>query len=250
MTTLPLFEGIRLVLFDLDGTLHHVRPTPVEAFVAYSAEMGVILDEGARRAIIRWDHEHWATNRALLSHDEEHLSREAFMEKHLRLFVAGSEMADSLSEAWIAHIVARFRDDFAPETYLAAGAGELLARLRGLGLRLGLVSNRDGPLADAAAALGILEYFDFTLSAGQVKSWKPDAAIFHHALRLGGDMPPGEAICIGDNYFADVAGARAVGMRTVLIDEAGAFPEARDECVVISRLSDLMRLLPDQSLSG
>ena len=127
---------------------------------------------------------------------------------------------------------------------MAPGAKELLRNLREAELGLGLVSNRDRPLDSTAAELGILEYFGFTLAAGQVNSWKPDAAIFHHALRMGGDVLPQETVHIGDNYYADVVGARGVGMAAVLVDEEGAFPEVKDECLVIASLSDLQDFLP------
>lgn len=230
---------MRLVLFDLDGTLLKVRPTSVEAFVAYSADLGLALDAEARRLAVRWSHEHWAKNRALITYDEEHLGQEAFMDKHLRLFLRGLGVADAVEEELVSQIVARFRDDFSPEPYLEPGATELLWGLREAGLRLGLVSNRDRPLTSVATELGIIEYFDFTLAAGQVNSWKPDTAIFLQALRMGGGMLPRETMHVGDNYYADVVGARGVGMVAVLVDEEGAFPEARDECLVISCLRDL-----------
>lgn len=238
------FEDIRLVLFDLDGTLRKVRPTDIEAFIAYSADLGLSLGAEQRRLAVRWSHEHWAKNRDLVKYDEEHLGQEAFMEKHLRLFLKGLGMDDSVEEELVLQIAARFHDDFSPESYLAPGAKELLSSLREAGLRLGLVSNRDRPLTEAATELGIIKYFDFLLAAGQVNSWKPDAAIFHHALRMGGDVAPGDAVHVGDNYYTDIVGARGVGMAAVLVDEERAFPEVKDECLVISCLSDLKRFVP------
>ena len=120
---------------------------------------------------------------------------------------------------------------------LAVMRYELLWNLREAGFTLGLVSNRDEPLTGVAIELGIIEHFNFTLAAGQVDSWKPDAAIFRHALRLGGDAAPGEAVYIGDNYYADVVGARGAGLQAVLLDPEGIFPDA--ECPVIHSLKEL-----------
>ena len=243
MTQASPFEGIRLVLFDLDGTLHKVRPTSVDAFVEYSTDLGLALDAETRRLAVRWSHEHWANNRALINYDEEHLGQEAFMEKHLRLFLEGLGMTSTVGEELVTRIAARFRTDFSPESYLEPGTKKLLGSLREVGLGLGLVSNRDEPMTGVATELGIIEYFDFMLAAGQVNSWKPDAAIFHHALRMGGGVSPKNAVHIGDNYYTDVVGARGVGMAAVLVDEEGAFPEAKNECLVVSSLSDLKPLL-------
>jgi HAD superfamily hydrolase (TIGR01549 family) len=231
-------------MFDLDGTLNNVRPTSVEAFITYCVDLGLTLDADARRNIVRWNHEHWAKDRALINYDEEHLTKDAFLEKHLRIFISGLGMTGIIEEKLIPQIVARFRDDFSPKSYLEPGAKNLLHSLREVGLRLGLVSNRDRLLDEAATELGIIQYFDFTLAAGQVNSWKPDTVIFHHALKMGGGVLPAEAVHIGDNYYADVVGARNAGMRAILIDGEGAFPEAKSECLVISHLSDLENLLP------
>jgi predicted HAD superfamily phosphohydrolase YqeG len=42
---------------------------------------------------------------------------------------------------------------------------------------------------------------------------------------------------VGDNYFADVVGARNAGIQPILIDPVNLFPEA--DCVVIDTISDL-----------
>jgi len=231
-------------VFDLDGTLLKLRPTSEEAFLSYCADLGLDLNDETRRRLIRWSYKHWADNRALITNDERQLGQEALIEKHLPFFLEDLDIGKIPEEEFLAHISARFRDDFSPRRYLVPGAKELLRDLKEAELKLGLVSNRDEELSGAATEMGIIEYFDFTLAAGQVGSWKPDPAIFRHALRLGGDVPPQETIYVGDNYYADVVGARGVGMVAVLIDEHGAFPEAADECRVISHLGDLRGLLP------
>jgi len=244
------FDGVRLILFDLDGTLRDVRPTSLQALVAYGKDLGLSFDLEARRAAIRWSHEYWAEGRAAIRYDRERLGEEAFLDSYLRgyLKVMGvdHQTGDS-EEAVVTKIVARFREEFSPEPYLEPGAKELLWNLREAGFTLGLVSNRDEPLTGLAIELGIIEHFNFTLAAGQVDSWKPDAAIFRHALRMGGDAAPGEAVYIGDNYYADVVGARGAGIRAVLVDKEGAFPEAKDECLIISKLSELKDAVPDRS---
>jgi HAD superfamily hydrolase (TIGR01509 family) len=233
-----------LIVFDLDGTLVKLRPTSEEAFLSYCADLGLDLDGETRRRLIRWSYKHWADNRALITNDEKQLGQDALIEKHLQYFLENLDIGAIPVEQFSAHISARFRDDFSPVPYLVPGVKDLLRDLKNAGLKLGLVSNRDEELSGAATEMGIIKHFDFTLAAGQVGSWKPDPTIFQHALRLGGDVPPQETVYVGDNYYADVVGARGVGMVAVLIDEHGAFPEAQDECVVISHLGDLRGLLP------
>jgi putative hydrolase of the HAD superfamily len=72
--------------------------------------------------------------------------------------------------------------------------------------------------------------------AGQVSAWKPDPGLFIHALECLG-VPAQSAIYVGDNYYADVVGARRAGVHPVLYDPEGVFPNA--DCTVIRRIGEL-----------
>src|SRR5690606_15877365 len=64
--------------------------------------------------------------------------------------------------------------------------------------------------------LSLIEYFpDCRISAADAGYLKPHPAIFEHALALV-DASPDEAVFVGDNPIADIAGAQGVGMRAVL----------------------------------
>ena len=52
-------------------------------------------------------------------------------------------------------------------------------------------------------------------------------------------VEPGHAVHVGDHYFADVLGARSVGIHPVMIDRFG-FGNATD----VPLISDLYGLLP------
>jgi len=68
---------------------------------------------------------------------------------------------------------------------------------------------------------------------------KPEPPLLRMALaRL--KCPPQEAAMVGDSETSDVAGGRAVGMRTVLYAPAGAPPGAAD--VVVRSFAELARL--------
>jgi len=103
-----------------------------------------------------------------------------------------------------------------------------------------VVSNRTRPYIELVDSLGLTAYFDFILSAGEVNSWKPDPEIFHHAVERAG-IRPEAAIYVGDNYFADIVGARGAGLVPVLYDPEDVFPDA--DCVVIDALPHLDGLL-------
>jgi putative hydrolase of the HAD superfamily len=88
--------------------------------------------------------------------------------------------------------------------------------------------------------MGLFEFFDFTLVAGEVNAWKPDPRIFQEALQRTGSRPD-KTLYVGDNYFADVVGSRRAGLRPVLLDPERIFIEA--DCPVIGSIGDLPGLL-------
>ena len=50
-------------------------------------------------------------------------------------------------------------------------------------------------------------------------------------------LQAGQAIYVGDNYYADVVGARRAGVRPVLFDPEAVFTEA--DCTVIRSIGEL-----------
>lgn len=100
------------------------------------------------------------------------------------------------------------------------GTTEALAELRERGFQLGVISNADGRVQALLESVGLAHYFDFILDSTVVGFEKPDPRIFRLGCERGG-VEPEEAVYVGDIYEIDVVGARAVGMRTFLIDPLG-----------------------------
>jgi HAD superfamily hydrolase (TIGR01509 family) len=99
-----------------------------------------------------------------------------------------------------------------------AGMKEALAELRGLGVRLGCVSNAfmgAGTLNRIMDARGLGEHLELTVSSCDFGRRKPDPSIYREALRLIG-VAAEEAVYVGDRLDADVQGPDAIGMRAVL----------------------------------
>lgn len=90
-------------------------------------------------------------------------------------------------------------------------------RLRSRGVRVGIISNWDTRLEGILHGLGLGGSIDTIVSSAVVGLHKPDPRIFELACeRLG--VAPQRCAHVGDHLYADVLGARAVGMRPVLID--------------------------------
>ncbi len=99
-------------------------------------------------------------------------------------------------------------------------AAEALASLRSRGLRIAVVSNWDCSLPGVLERVGLSEQLEAVVSSAAFGRRKPDRRIFAHALALLGAQPP-QAVHIGDSLAEDVAGARAAGIRAILIQRGG-----------------------------
>lgn len=112
--------------------------------------------------------------------------------------------------------------------------------------RLGLISNFDHtPTAIALLEkFGIKDYFDTIIISVDAGWRKPKAAIFKQALDFM-KLEPEDAIFIGDNYNADVVGAKSVGMDAVWInknkEEAIAGAVKPDH--IVSKLAEIGKFL-------
>jgi putative hydrolase of the HAD superfamily len=121
------------------------------------------------------------------------------------------------------------------------GTAETLEALRGRGYRLGVISNADGRAEQALDAAGLRPYFELVIDSGLVGVEKPDPRIFHLAAERMG-VQPAEALYAGDIFEIDVEGARAAGMRAVLLDPLWKRDDL--ECDRIRAIPDLLDLLP------
>lgn len=96
-----------------------------------------------------------------------------------------------------------------------------LSGLRDCGLSLVAVSNWDCSLPRVLDGCGLGELLDGTITSAEAGSRKPDPKIFEQALELAG-CDASDALHVGDTAEEDVVGARAVGIRSLLIDRDGA----------------------------
>jgi HAD superfamily hydrolase (TIGR01509 family) len=113
-------------------------------------------------------------------------------------------------------------------------AEEVLLRLRGLGYRLGLISNTHWRLLPERRR-ELTRFFDVITLSYEHGYAKPHPSIFNAtAMRLGAE--PRRCLHVGDDPVADVWGARNAGMRAVYVKRNGL--EAEDD-VVIQRLTEL-----------
>jgi putative hydrolase of the HAD superfamily len=205
---------LRAVLFDVDFTL--CRPGPElspERYARIAARHGVELDvaayETAREAAVLNIKRH-----PELLHDDSIWHR--FTEE---IFVGmggpdeiASECATEIERGWEISENFELYEDVLP----------VLDDLRLHGLRLALVSNGIRDLREFVAhhRLDVDAIVD-SRTHGRVK---PHPTIFQAALTQLG-VQADEAVMVGDSLEEDVEGARALGMRAILVDRDGRYPD-------------------------
>lgn len=230
-------KEINTIYFDLDGTLRHNQPSFLEALAGYNMQLGLPVEIADSMHGHRWLHNYWAqspqliTDRKTYGDDEE-----AFWVNHSRRYLEASGCPPDQAQKLAPALTECMRERYSPVDTLADEANIILDHLQQIGFRLGVISNRSNPFDEQLEALGISSYFEYSLAAGTIDAWKPDPLIFQHALSQM-NVQPEQAVYVGDNYFADVIGARNAGLQPILIDPVNLFPEA--DCTVIDTIADL-----------
>ena len=234
-------NGIKAILFDLDGTLRHNRPEGAEVFFEHAISLGLTISEDDRLRALRWEHFYWANSPELQADFKRYNGEkgEFWLNYGRRELIALG--TDPKRAAELAPALSQYMDEqYKPESVVPPEVPGVLDRLKEVGFKLGVVSNREFPYTEELDRHGLTSRFDFSLAAGEVKSYKPDPGIFLAALgRIG--LEPKAAMYVGDNYFADVIGSQRAGLRPVLYDPRGIYPYA--SCEVIASFDQLSKLL-------
>ena len=213
------------VVFDVDYTI--ARPGPElggEGYCRVGTRHGLTLD-AARYEEARRDAFADLKRHPELDHDEE-----IWILFTQRIIDGMGGTGDTyaaaveLTRAW----------DHAEHFELYDDALPTVDALRERGIRVGLLSNTSRDLEIFVAHHGLI--VDAVLTSATHGKTKPHETIFRRMLFLLG-VEAGEAAMVGDTLHDDIEGARAIGMRAVLVDRAGRYPDVPD------RLDDL-RALP------
>lgn len=232
-------DGLEAVFFDLDGTLRVNDPPALDTFYSIASELGFETDVELRRTGERWVNEYWADSDLLkedIARFGDYRDNSAFWEnhawRHLRKIGAQEHLARGIAGV----LTRRMREEYQPRDLVPDTVFPTLQTIRDAGLRLGLVSNRSNPMNELVDELGLSPYFDIVLAAGEVGWYKPDPRLLQFAASQV-EANPATSIYVGDNYHADVLGARAAGMQPVLIDPRGIYEQV--DCPVIRDIAEV-----------
>jgi len=234
--TLPIH--ITTLLFDLDGTLIHQHPSSLDVLFTILDEHLVPVMATAYRDTQQFMFRFWAKSDELKEDTKMYGElTDEFWLHYLKRKLWAAGLTELQTTDLAAVIQKELLERYKPEVFIADDVHPTLKSLRGLGYKMGLVSNRPNPIEAEVKDLGFESYFDFFFTSGDVQLAKPDPKIFEHALYLAESSPEISAY-IGDNYYTDIVGAQNAGLYPVLCDPRNIFPDVK--CHRINKIGDLV----------
>jgi putative hydrolase of the HAD superfamily len=216
------------VFIDVDGTLLWVGLDVdgyVEDLAPYSRNGGLTVEEATGPM--------WESLRRHIKKNIEYRTDEGLADFKRRNAEQTAQELGIEAPAEVLTEVADRRISFNPYPESVA----VLRGLKALGLKLYVVSNWDILLAEVLEALGWMQYFDGIVASALLGVEKPEPRIFEEALRISG-VRRERVVHVGNDPVADVRGAAAAGIDTVLVDRQG-YVEAPEATFVIPDLDGL-----------
>ncbi|HEY0409809.1 MAG TPA: HAD-IA family hydrolase [Candidatus Dormibacteraeota bacterium] len=247
---------LRTVFLDLGDTLMYVHPDVPTVYLETCRELGLDVEPvGVAAALHAGERHYREALRSGSSFESSMVAARAFWQEYNQVIlgelgIAGdtAAMARTLSE--------RFWSP--PSWRVFPEVHEVLGAFRAADVQLAVISNFTDALVAVCRTHELDGYFDCLIASTVSGSQKPDVSIFREALRRTG-ADPESSVHVGDNYIADVLGARAAGIHGVLVDRtrgggSGMFDFAlRDgiggsrgavlDCPVIADLRELLALI-------
>lgn len=225
--------AIRAVFFDVDFTLIHPGPAfQADGYRAVCDRYGISIDAARFGQAVR------AAAGVLDRCDGAH-DPQIFIDYTTRIIegMGGAGLgltaaARALYEEWSA----------CHHFHLYDEVPEVLRELRERGLTIGLISNTHRCLTAFQTHFALEGLFSVTVSSAAHGYMKPHPSIFQAALRQAG-ASAGEAVMVGDSLEHDIAGARQLGMRGVLVSRVGVPAPCPPDVPVITTLRELPPLL-------
>jgi FMN hydrolase / 5-amino-6-(5-phospho-D-ribitylamino)uracil phosphatase len=228
---------VRAVIFDWGGTLTPWRD--VDYLAAWRAYADVVHPGNAQEAALLAEAIALAEEAAWTRVRDEHVA------------FTTAQVLQAANAPALEHALTAYRAAWDHATYTDPEVAPLMEWLRGKGLRTGVLSSTGWPAQWHEEVLrrdGVLELFDARVWSSDLQYTKPHRVAFEAAMAAVGVTDPADCVYVGDRLYDDVSGAKAAGMRAVLIPNS-RIPEYQMVAVdvepdaVVHRLSELPAIL-------
>ncbi len=209
------FAEARCYLWDFDGTLMDTYPLLTEVFCRTAEKYGASV-----------------TPQRALSLMKNNL-RFACQTVAAEVGIAPEKMLRDCNAAEQEHLLDAPRP--------VEGIPELLRKLHEDGGRHYVVTHRERVCRDMLESCGLLPFFSGFVTREDALPRKPEPDMVLHCIRRYG-LKAEECVMIGDRPLDTQAG-RAAGIRTVLLDADGRFPEEKSADIRVATVAEMQQRL-------
>jgi YjjG family noncanonical pyrimidine nucleotidase len=206
----------RHLFFDLDHTLWDFDRNSAESIAElyethHLADRGVTSAQAFAEQFILINKQLWA------DYDRNLIPHEYIREHRFPLVMTALGLTDTTGCAELNTDYLRLLPQ---KAHLTEAARDILEYLHGR-YQMHIITNGFAEIqAVKMASADIAHFFEHVVTTTAAEAKKPDPRIFHYALRVSG-AGVGESLMLGDNYEADILGARSVGLDTVFYNTNG-----------------------------
>lgn len=166
--------------------------------------------------------------------DKEYLRKHRFYDSFLFFGIDDFELSQTFEH--------NFLDEILNYNDLVEGAFELLEYLSEKGYQLHILSNGFKEVTHKKCELsGIKNYFQTITSADEINIRKPKPEIYKYALEKA-NAKKEESVMIGDDWIADIEGAKSFGLQVIFFDVFNDNFEA-DGVKVVKKLEEIKAVL-------
>lgn len=220
-------KHIRLVTFDITGTLLKFRKTPSEQYVEVAESFGYTIPPSLLSTNFVNEYKIMSTrhpNYGKTTHGMTYLDWWRVLVANTFLKCDGNIPKDELLT--IANqLIKEFKTD--SSWILVDGTAELITKIRAAGITVGVISNFDGSLEEVLKNMKLPEV-DFVLTSYECGASKPHPHIFQTALTLAGNVKPQHSLHIGDTFDLDYLGAKNAGWSAILVNPSDDLDRIKD----------------------
>ncbi len=228
----------RTLFFDLDNTLWDFSANSDEAFAILYERYGLARHGVTLERLLEVYHRH--NDRMWEDYRQGRVDKETLRWK--RFFLTFSELGfgdEELARRFESEYLATARE----MTRLVEGAREVLEILRGR-YRLFLLTNGFNEVQFFKVEhSGLAPYFEKVITSEMAGALKPHPRFFRYALEVSG-ADADTSLMIGDDVAADIEGAAAAGIDTVLFNPRRR-PHEAHPTYEITRLRKLLTILEE-----
>jgi putative hydrolase of the HAD superfamily len=207
-------QKIKHVYFDLDNTLwdhrKNAKLTLQKLFDQYEIEKKYQLDFESFHT------EYHIVNEGLWADlrdekiDKNHLRKHRFYDTFLKFDIDNFELSQIFEH--------QFLDEIVEFNEVVPGTFEILDYLEEKNYQLHIITNGFEEVTHRKIdGSGMTKYFKTVTSADTLGVRKPNPKIFDYALKIA-DATKEESILIGDDWIADVLGAKNYGLDVIFFD--------------------------------